>query len=1074
MQRLTSQHPMNKTRSTVLYGLILLAVIFILNSVELNSYFIRDDLPFIRATYDKEPGYFAKLFFRDSAKEVFPILGGAWKGKGFIRPILHLSFKIDYLLYGTNPTGYHITNLTFHFLNTILVFLIINFITKGANKFLGFAGALLFAVHPAHSQALAWVVGRGEVIMAFFYLLSFYLFMRYRSERRRRYYGFSVLCFFLALFTKETAVTLPVLLISYDLLREHLPWPEYRELGYPDSSKLEDVFQRLLSLRETAAKYVSNWMPYLVILLIYFLIRRIILGTFIGGYGGRTGFDIKNKILVFVEYLRYAFLASAFNPENFIANFTAGYRYGQGYLNLAEIAITIFYVVFVLFLFIKSKTIRWPLFIFSVLWIVISYIIVFFNIYIAPLLLYLPMVGIACLLVALIFSLPTKEASLSGLAFLVIFYAAHQFKYNSDYAEAGRISKQIKETIETASQSFRRGDLIIIVDLPRTHRTAWVLWNGLPSALQRPFTESDIFDAFRIRLYYYPEIKIVIEELMHKDIHSLRWDEIKSALEVAPLLHQDMLELSEDAPDVFKKHYGRGVHLFVWHENTTKLEKLSSLEFAQWIKTRSEEAAQNRYKYIRWLRSRDWILRSKAVQALGGLRNKQDTDILIAALKDQEEEVRVQAARALAGLGGEKAVDALIQALKDESEKVRAQAASSLGELKDLNAVQALMDAVKDKSANVRSRAAWALGVLNDPRALDVLIPAAKDENESVRMHVLQALGTIKDSRALDVLIEATTDEEEIVRAEAAWALGQLKDSRSVGAVIRCVKDKQAHVRLWATWALGHFNDPRAVAILSEAIRDEDKTVRVRAAQVLGQLKDPRAVDALIQAAWDENEVVRAQALWGLGQLNDPKAFGTLLYTLRDKNGFVRAEAAWALGQFNDVRAVDALIQALEDKESYVRVQAASALGKLNDKRAVEPLIYATRDKDAEVRLLSIWALGAIKDQKAIDALIQTTQDENEVVRVQAAWALGLLKNPKSLEALIRSVQDKNDDVRIWSVWALGELKDVRAIDVLSRASQDKNETVRARALGALNNLKDSKALDGVGQPTETKDGVRK
>ena len=150
---------------------------------------------------------------------------GAPPTSNYYRPMLNLFYMFNYYVFGLQAWGFHLVNILFHAGNSVLVFLIMSrlldgFTTRtdgGAPLLLSspLIAALLFAAHPIHVEAVTWIAGLSDVSFAFFYLLSFYLYVRSRGSYRWQYV-FSVLFFFLAVLCKEPGLTLPVLLIAYD------------------------------------------------------------------------------------------------------------------------------------------------------------------------------------------------------------------------------------------------------------------------------------------------------------------------------------------------------------------------------------------------------------------------------------------------------------------------------------------------------------------------------------------------------------------------------------------------------------------------------------------------------------------------------------------------------------------------------------------------------------------------------------------------------------------------------------------------------------------------------------------
>ncbi len=150
------------------------------------------------------------------------------------RPLRTMTFAIDYLLWGTNPAGYHVTNLLLHMANVVLIFYLISALGDSAGvkhqgaslrgrllMGLPFLTAALFAVHPIHTESVTYIKNRSDLLAFLFFLAAFLLFIRNRTSVRRLpglllLIG-SLLCFVLSVLSKEMALTLPAVLALYAL-----------------------------------------------------------------------------------------------------------------------------------------------------------------------------------------------------------------------------------------------------------------------------------------------------------------------------------------------------------------------------------------------------------------------------------------------------------------------------------------------------------------------------------------------------------------------------------------------------------------------------------------------------------------------------------------------------------------------------------------------------------------------------------------------------------------------------------------------------------------------------------------
>lgn len=135
--------------------------------------------------------------------------------RNFYRPILNLSFMIDTVVLGSSPGVYHLVNVLLHILAASLVFIL--FLKFGRKRQLAFFLAVLFLVHPLATQAVAWIPGRNDLLLGVFGLASWLLFLSFSERPRLLFYLGHLVCFWLAILTKETAVFLPLLTIFYFL-----------------------------------------------------------------------------------------------------------------------------------------------------------------------------------------------------------------------------------------------------------------------------------------------------------------------------------------------------------------------------------------------------------------------------------------------------------------------------------------------------------------------------------------------------------------------------------------------------------------------------------------------------------------------------------------------------------------------------------------------------------------------------------------------------------------------------------------------------------------------------------------
>ncbi len=249
--------------------------------------------------YDDNVQVVGNFWIRD-IRHVFDVFSANVAGfstgyaTSYYRPLMYVAYMVDYQLFGLHAWGFHLVNILFHFGSSILVFFIASRLFETevppdtrllSDKALcrqivspPFVAALLFAVHPVHTEAVTWIAGLPELTYTFFFLLSFYFYLSLGPESGKRYL-FSAIAFFLATLCKEPAVMLPVLLVAYD----YEPGKEMRPL-----------------------RFLKQYAPYFLSLGFYLIIRLVVLGDFAPSrrHGELSAFQLVINIFpLFVRYL---------------------------------------------------------------------------------------------------------------------------------------------------------------------------------------------------------------------------------------------------------------------------------------------------------------------------------------------------------------------------------------------------------------------------------------------------------------------------------------------------------------------------------------------------------------------------------------------------------------------------------------------------------------------------------------------------------------------------------------------------------------------------------------------------
>lgn len=188
--------------------LVCLTALFYGNSL-FNGFTMDDELYILRNPQVTEPSL--KLLFAPNAlSNVF-------------RPVTFATLALNWMAAGYRPFGYHLINLLLHSGVVILLLLLLrNVLARlGDGELISFAAAILFAVHPLHTEAVSSIVGRSEVLAAGFLLAAWLFHVHDRSIP-------ALLAFALALLSKESAIGLLPLVLAGDYLNGRLKaWTRY-------------------------------------------------------------------------------------------------------------------------------------------------------------------------------------------------------------------------------------------------------------------------------------------------------------------------------------------------------------------------------------------------------------------------------------------------------------------------------------------------------------------------------------------------------------------------------------------------------------------------------------------------------------------------------------------------------------------------------------------------------------------------------------------------------------------------------------------------------------------------------
>jgi protein O-mannosyl-transferase len=193
--QILGQAPDQKVKERLCIGLLLAIVVFAYGNTLVNAFTMDDIVLYVvRNPQVTHPSLRALFTPHNTA----------------FRPVTFSTFALDWKIGNGRPFGFHVVNLVLHAAVTLLLYLLLQTALQSLQhgKAVAFAAALLFAVHPIHTEAVASIVGRAELLAAGFLIAAWLLHLHDREIA-------ALVCFVLALLSKESAVVfLPLTLIG--------------------------------------------------------------------------------------------------------------------------------------------------------------------------------------------------------------------------------------------------------------------------------------------------------------------------------------------------------------------------------------------------------------------------------------------------------------------------------------------------------------------------------------------------------------------------------------------------------------------------------------------------------------------------------------------------------------------------------------------------------------------------------------------------------------------------------------------------------------------------------------------
>jgi hypothetical protein len=521
----------SSTRKSLVAVCIITAVAFIACLPTLHIYFLTDDFALIHAFHNLSPAQFLQLLHMDTRLFV------SGDARQEFRPLTSLFYLAAYHLWGVRVLGYHLCEMGFHALVSILVFLIAGSLAPGNLRRAGFAG-VLFAVRPPHAQAMSLIVGLvAECLPAVFYLSAFLFFVRFRRGGRTHSLLISIAAFIAGLLTKESAVTLPLMLFSFDILKMI-------------SSGTFHSRREKFATRAPWRNLLLPYAPYAFLLFIYLGWRRRVLSSYLreSNWANRAP-EVTASPQGFWHHASH-FAGHAWQLQVF--NFHNLFPYSVPVLVLV---LGIFLVWMILLFRTRRNVCRAVLLALSVgmAWFTITNLPYLIEEQV-PYHLYLPAAGLCICIACLAVSASDAQSNaenyfrISAMTFLVTLSLFQMWNGESQYVRLGEMSERMTLQLQTSLSKIPQGDLVIL--WPSDSSLVASGWGEgmVPFAVQPPFTDRDLASRVRILEHFdmsccgiggwWPQASPILIDEMAKPssepltLHALTWNQSAASFEL--------------------------------------------------------------------------------------------------------------------------------------------------------------------------------------------------------------------------------------------------------------------------------------------------------------------------------------------------------------------------------------------------------------------------------------------------------------------------------------------------------------------------------------------------------------
>lgn len=306
-----------QNRNAPVFIILIAAIAFAVFANTLGGEFVYDDIrQIVRNPLIQDSALYGKALTSD----VWAFKGdGNLTASNYWRPTFTAWSILNFQLFGANPFGWHLLNVLLHTGVCVLIFLLLR--RWNLSPYLSFAVALVFAVHPVHTESVAWISGSPDLLFALAFLASLWFADKWAVERSGNLFLIvSLVLYALALGAKEVAfLCFPVYFLIFNFRKkvettETAKPKKGKKRAQTETAEEKEIENLTFSYNHTAL--------FLAVAAVYFLLRWAILGriSFPGENNELTFFEaILTAPAIFVFYLKQMIF-----PLSLAANYSLG------------------------------------------------------------------------------------------------------------------------------------------------------------------------------------------------------------------------------------------------------------------------------------------------------------------------------------------------------------------------------------------------------------------------------------------------------------------------------------------------------------------------------------------------------------------------------------------------------------------------------------------------------------------------------------------------------------------------------------------------------------------------------